>query len=149
MLHVIYLRLLCEDNLDLSPEMQVPTVTNRLLNNHTTTSCLVRKVTPHGHHVRRHFTSTASTSSAPAERLVAINLLSFPSLRRPPKTPSYCCPEFSVQHNLRRRRSLVLSRPQPQPRSTPTTPTPTPIIARRQRSNDTKIQQQQYISLQR
>ena len=106
-LHVIYLRLLCEDNLDLSPEMQVPTVTNRLLNNHTTTSCLVRKVTPHGHHVRRHFTSTASTSSAPAERLVAINLLSFPSLRRPPKTPSYCCPEFSVQHTPARPRSMM------------------------------------------
>ena len=62
-LHVKYLRLLCEDYLDHAHRMQILTVTNRLLNNHITTSCLKRKVTPHGHHVRRHFTSTASTSS--------------------------------------------------------------------------------------
>ncbi len=37
-------------------ELQVLTVTNRLINNHTTTSCSVRKVTPHGRHVRGHFT---------------------------------------------------------------------------------------------
>lgn len=47
-------------------EIQVPIVTNRLLNNHIITSCSIRKVRrAHGYHGRHHFPSLAFTSTDP------------------------------------------------------------------------------------